>query len=94
MYDDEDYDWDEFGENHIPIIRRWIELRKEKGLTQKQLAQKMDMNERDIIEIEKGCKSIRPLNIIRFCDVLDIPPNDFYKKEVKEGKLLHFPPRL
>ena len=71
--------WDEYGEDQTHLICRWIELRKEHKLSQKQLAQKMDMEEEDIKNIEEGRKSIRIIMIIRLCAALKISPPTFYE---------------
>ena len=83
--------WDEYGEDQTHLIYRWIELRKEHKLSQKQLAQKehklsqkqlaqkMDMEEEDIKDIEEGRKSIRIIMIIRLCAALKISPPTFYE---------------
>ena len=71
--------WDELNEDQTSLINRWIELRKEHKLSQKQLAKKMDMEEEDVKDIEEGRKSIRILMIIRLCAALNISPPVFYE---------------
>ncbi len=96
MHEDDNDDvmlWDEYYEDQTPVINRWIELRKEHNLTQKQLAKKMDMEEEDIKDIEEGRRSIRILMIIRLCAALNISPPTFYEYKNK-CKIISILPHL
>ena len=51
---------------------RLRELRKEKGMTQEELADRMDVSTQMISYAEQGRKAIRPENLIKLCAALDI----------------------
>ena len=46
--------------------------RKELGITQEQLAEKMDVSIQMISNLEKGKKAIRPENLIKLCENLGV----------------------
>ena len=46
--------------------------RKAKGITQEQLAESMDVSIQMISNLELGKKAVRPENIVKLCNVLDI----------------------
>ena len=46
--------------------------RKELGMTQEQLAEKMDVSVQMISNLEQGKKAIRPENLIKLCDALNV----------------------
>jgi len=46
--------------------------RKERGITQEQLAEKMDVSVQMISNLELGKKAIRPENLIKLCNALDV----------------------
>ena len=48
------------------------QVRKAKGITQEQLAERMDVSVQMISNLELGKKAIRPENIVKLCAVLDI----------------------
>ncbi len=54
------------------IGARISEIRKKKRLTQEELAEKMDVSIQMISNLERGKKAIRPENIIKLCEALDI----------------------
>ena len=54
------------------IGTRIAKLRKQKGLTQEYLAEKMDVSIQMISNLECGKKAIRPENLAKVCRVLDI----------------------
>jgi len=59
-------------------------LRKEKGLTQKKLAEKADINEKYFGRIERGESSPTFNTILKLCNALEIKIDEFMKliKEV------------
>ena len=48
------------------------QLRKQKGLTQEELAEKLGVSTQMISNLELGKKAIRPENLARVCDVLGL----------------------
>ena len=46
--------------------------RRELGLTQEQLAEKMDVSIHMISNLELGKKAIRPENLVRLCNILGV----------------------
>lgn len=75
--------------------------RKESGMTQEQLAEKMDVSVQMISNLEQGKKAIRPENLIKLCDVLNVSSNyilrnkksDFEKASLLEKYLTLSPER-
>lgn len=51
---------------------------KEKGLIQKSVAKKMNLTENQLTSIFKGRKIITTSIVLKFCEVLDVSPNDLY----------------
>lgn len=60
------------------LINWLIEKRKEKNLTQRQLAQKLDVVHSLVGKVEKGERRLDVIEFINYCKALDISPNDFY----------------
>ena len=58
--------------------------RKNKGLTQKQLADIVGIKHNTLSGWEKGAHSPNGTQIIQLCDVLEIDPNSLYGKEGSE----------
>ena len=54
------------------IGARICEIRKKKRLTQEELAEKMDVSIQMISNLERGKKAIRPENIVKLCEALDV----------------------
>lgn len=52
--------------------RRVADRRKELGLTQEALAERVELSLQSVSCIELGKKAIRPDNLVRFCNVLDV----------------------
>ncbi|MGN0521139.1 MAG: helix-turn-helix domain-containing protein [Eubacterium sp.] len=52
--------------------KRLSARRKQLGLTQEQLAEKMDVSIQMISNLELGKKAIRPENLLKICQILDI----------------------
>ena len=56
----------------LEIGKRIKSKRKEKHMTQEQLAELMDVSLQMISNLEQGKKAIRPENIIKLCASLDV----------------------
>lgn len=54
------------------IGERICEIRKKRRLTQEELAEKMDVSIQMISNLERGKKAIRPENIVKLCEVLEV----------------------
>lgn len=54
------------------------EARKAKGLTQKQIAEKLHKYQPDYSEYESGKIELDYEKIITLCNILDITPNDLF----------------
>lgn len=73
--------------NHGPSIydairkvnRRIAEIRKDRGLTQAELAEKMDMGLRDLQELEAH-SGMTLTTFFRFVEALDCHPKEFFKE--------------
>lgn len=66
--------------------RRLARIRKEKGLTQEKLAEKSNLANNYISNIE-NCRSIPSLEtLIKLCEALDITPDDLLLGTAKEGR--------
>ena len=51
---------------------RISQTRKQVGMTQEQLAERMDVSIQMISNLEKGKKAIRPENLIKLCETLGV----------------------
>ncbi len=54
------------------IGKRISDKRKEQGLTQEQLAERMNVSIQMISNLEGGKKAIRPENLVKLCEALDV----------------------
>ena len=54
------------------IGKRINSVRKERRLTQEKLAEKMNVSLQMISNLEQGKKAIRPENLIKLCNVLEV----------------------
>ena len=67
------------------ISNRIIYLRKEKGLTQEQLAYQSGIAKGGLSEIERGLKEPMPLTLLKICVGLEISLKEFYDfKEITD----------
>ena len=66
----------EYGMDPKQVIRdmglRIALRRRETGMTQEELADRMDVSPQTISYVETGKKSIRPENLIKLCTALDV----------------------
>ncbi len=70
----------------IDMGARIVKRRKELGITQEQLAEKIGVSIQSISCIENGRKSIKPENLSKICETLDISADYILrgKKSYKE----------
>lgn len=64
------------------IGKRISTLRKSKGITQEALAEKMDVSIQMISNLEQGKKAIRPENLIKLCNILEISTDYILKGQM------------
>ena len=72
--------------NQIKIGKFIQERRKEKGLTQSELAEKLSVTDRAISKWENGNCIPDASNIMELCKLLDITINDLYSGEIVDMK--------
>ena len=58
------------------IGNKLLALRKDRGLTQAELAEKAGLADRTYADIERGTVNMRLLTLVKICDALKIRPND------------------
>lgn len=51
-------------------------VRKSKGLTQAEVAEKADLSDRTYADIERGSVTMRVDSLLKICSALNITPND------------------
>ena len=51
-------------------------IRKSKGLTQAEVAEKADFSDRTYADIERGSTNMRIETLLKICEALNITPND------------------
>ncbi len=56
----------------VDMGRRIYERRKSLGMTQEELAEKMDVSPQTISYTEQGTKAMRPENLVKLCRILDV----------------------
>lgn len=56
------------------------EARKQKGYTQKQVAEKMFMTQQQYSRFENGVFELNYDQILYLCELYDITPNDIFQK--------------
>ena len=62
--------------NLTDIGNNLYKIRKSKGLTQAEVAEKADFSDRTYADIERGCTNMRIETLLEICKVLNITPND------------------
>lgn len=53
-----------------------FKIRKNKGLTQAEVAEKADLSDRTYADIERGSTNMRVETLLKICGALNITPND------------------
>ena len=65
------------------VVRK---LRTEKGYSQEQFAEAVNLHRTYISDIERGLRNISFNNIISICDALDVKPSELFRRvEENEG---------
>lgn len=59
-------------------------LRKKKGLTQAELAEKAGLADRTYADIERGTVNMRIQTLLKICEALNVLPNDILSSEEKD----------
>lgn len=67
---------------HI-IGNRLLSFRKQKGLTQSEVAELADISDRTYADIERGSTNMRMETFVSICKALSITPNDIFISEDK-----------
>ena len=68
--------------------------RKELGLTQEQLAERMDVSIQMISNLELGKKAIRPENLVKICRILHISADYILRGERSELELVELTDKI
>lgn len=63
------------------IGNRLLALRKERGLTQTELAERAGLADRTYADIERGSVNMRLTTLIKICEALGVRPNDLMLSE-------------
>ncbi len=64
--------------------------RKELGLTQEQLAERMEVSVQMISNLELGKKAIRPENLVKICDILGVSADYILRGNRADWEMLGF----
>lgn len=62
--------------NLTDIGNNLYKIRKSKGLTQAEVAEKADFSDRTYADIERGSTNMRIETLLKICEALNITPND------------------
>ena len=73
--------WGLLGGTAMTFGEKLRQARKAAGMTQKDLAQAVDLKHNAVINWEKGISSPDPETIRRLCEILRMPPNFFFESE-------------
>ena len=57
-------------------VNTYYELRKKKGMTQSEVAEKAGLSDRAYADIERGTANMKVETVLRLCQSLNITPND------------------
>lgn len=60
----------------VEMGKRIAHIRKERNLTQDQLAELVGLTTQTVSSAERGTKALRPENIVKLCQALRVTPND------------------
>ncbi len=63
-------------EKNIALRQYWIDQRKKLGLSQRELAEKLEVTYSLIGKIETGDRRLDILEVMDYCDVLEIDPHE------------------
>ncbi len=65
----------------LRVARRIARLRKAAGLTQEELATRLDTATRNIQRIESGTQNLTLLTVAKIAAELGVPPEDLFKDD-------------
>lgn len=71
--------------NIAQIGNKLYEVRKKKGLTQAQVAEKAELSDRTYADIERGSANMRVDTMLSICEALRITPNELFVEENVEA---------
>ena len=60
----------------VRMGKRIAQIRRDLGLTQGQVAEQAGLTTQTVSSAERGTKALRPKNIVKLCQVLNVTPND------------------
>ena len=63
------------------IGNKMLKYRKQKGLTQSEVAELADISDRTYADIERGSTNLRTATLLSICSALNITPNDLLVDE-------------
>lgn len=73
------------------IGNKLFELRKRRGLTQAEVAEKAGLSDRTYADIERGTANMRTETLLKICDALSITPDEILTEassvELKQSEL-------
>jgi len=78
----------------VGIGRKIAEVRKQKGLTQKHIATKMNRTPQWLSNIEREVRSISADELAQVANILEVSPSIFFDKELNETSNSHKPVQL
>lgn len=73
----------------VGIGRKIAEVRKQKGLTQKHIATKMNRTHQWLSNIERETRSISADKLAQVANILEVSPSIFFNKELDETSKTH-----
>ncbi|MBQ3228692.1 MAG: helix-turn-helix transcriptional regulator [Clostridia bacterium] len=65
----------------MEIGNKLYAIRKQKGLTQAQVAEEAGLSDRTYADIERGSVNMRIESVLRICEALGITPNDIFVED-------------
>ena len=65
----------------IDIGNKLYVIRKQKGLTQAQVAEEAGLSDRTYADIERGGVNMRIESVLKICEALGITPNDIFVED-------------
>ncbi len=62
------------------IGENFYDIRRMRGMTREEVAEKADISDRTYADIERGAVNMRIETVLRICVALDITPDDIFTK--------------
>lgn len=72
-----------------PLGKRIAQLRRQKGLTQEQLSEKLDIAKNSLSNIESGRSFMSFSKVQKLIDIFEIEPFELFVFEKQQEKVLH-----